>query len=123
MQTLRLGMVLLFILSFFLSLFSILIGWVRLEAFHGIVIVFPFIFSISGFFELVVWIALLLGIILFLFWAGRKSVQKSEDALIPISRQCLKCASFLPINTDFCFICGEELQSHCSSEKKTRRAL
>ena len=120
-QTLQHGMVLVFIFSFFLSLFSLLIGSVSLEQVQGVIIVFPFIFSISGLFDLVFWITLLLCSTLFFFWLGRKKFPKTAAPLIPISHQCPTCATFLPVNAEFCFICGQEFKPVLSTGKKVKR--
>ncbi|MFX0202807.1 MAG: hypothetical protein ACFFCW_42425, partial [Candidatus Hodarchaeota archaeon] len=84
---------------------------------QGVIIIFPFIFSITGLFELIIWIFLIFIIILFFFWKGHKSFQKSKDQIVPVARQCPKCASFLPLNVGYCFTCGEEVPSSLSPVK------
>lgn len=116
MEILRIGMVILFILTFILSLFSILLGFVRFDIVQGVIVVFPFIFSITGFMELIVWITLLFITILIFYWICHKSYQKSKK-IIPVACQCPNCASFLPLNVRYCFICGEKVPSSLSQTK------
>ena len=116
-EILRIGMVIIFMLSFTLSLLSILLGIVRFETVQGVIVIFPFIITITGLFELVSWISLLFILILFFFWTGQKSFQKSKEQIVPVARQCPKCASFLPLNVGYCFTCGEEVPSSLSPTK------
>lgn len=116
-EILRNGMVIIFMLSFILSLLSILLGIVRFETVQGVIVIFPFIFSITGLFELVFWTSLIFIIILFFFWTGHKRYQKSKEQIVPVTRQCPKCASFLPLNVRYCFTCGEEVAASLSPAK------
>ncbi len=109
--------------SFFLSLFSVIFGLVDLVQVQGVVIIFPFIISTPGISDLFVWSVMLFISLLFLFWVGYKNFQRSKDSLIPVSRQCPICATFLPIKSKYCIVCGEEYQSYTFSPNKIRRPL
>ena len=117
------GLICILISSFFLSLFSVIFGLVDLDSVQGVVIIFPFIISTPGISDLFIWSVLLLISLIFLFWVGHKTFQSSKNSLTPISRQCPICATFLPIKSKYCIVCGEEYQSYTFSPNKTRRPL
>jgi len=117
------GLICILISSFLLSIFSVIIGLVDLEPVQGVVIIFPFIISTPGISDLFIWSVLIFISLLFLFWIGHKTFQRSKDSLIPISRQCPICATFLPIKSKYCIVCGEEYQSYTLTPNKIRRSL
>jgi hypothetical protein len=88
-----------------------------------IIVIFPFVLSTSDLFGLLIWITLILCSIIFFIWLGKTNNRQNTGPLIPVSRQCPNCASFLPINADFCFVCGKEFVANASLDKKIKKSI